>query len=104
MYWALPPGAPVRRPGSPRGGSTLTTSAPSHARYWQQDGPASYWVKSSTRMPSSAGIVHPPDLSSSPGSDVSPALTRPTDGADPAETTGAPRRCDRPGGRPDLAP
>src|SRR5437870_13399703 len=42
-----------RRPGSPRPGfSILTTSAPSHARLSVQDGPASNWVKSTTRTPS----------------------------------------------------
>src|SRR4051794_33128981 len=42
-----------RRPGSPRPGfSILTTSAPSQARLSVQDGPASNWVKSTTRTPS----------------------------------------------------
>src|SRR5215470_12616388 len=42
-----------RRPGSPvRGFSTFTTSAPSHARASVHEGPASNWVKSTTRMPS----------------------------------------------------
>src|SRR6266571_4068176 len=42
------------RPGSPVGGSILMTSAPSHASIWVQDGPASYWVRSRTRIPASA--------------------------------------------------
>src|SRR5262249_32904622 len=42
-----------RRPGSPvRGFSIFTTSAPSHARASVHEGPASNWVKSTTRMPS----------------------------------------------------
>src|SRR5688572_3766056 len=46
------------RPASPPGGSTLMTSAPSQASIWVQDGPASYWVRSTTRMPASAfGIL-----------------------------------------------
>src|SRR5678816_1143539 len=41
-----------RRPGSPVFGfSTFTTSAPSQARASVQDGPASNWVKSTTRTP-----------------------------------------------------
>src|SRR5512132_2700387 len=41
-----------RRPGSPPlGFSILTTSAPSQASASVQDGPASNWVKSTTRMP-----------------------------------------------------
>src|SRR5450759_516925 len=44
--------APVRRPGSPPTGfSTFTTSAPSHARTWVQEVPASNCVRSSTRTP-----------------------------------------------------
>src|SRR5215467_15940220 len=43
-----------RRAGSPAGGSTLITSAPSHPSVSQQLGPASYCVRSSTRIPSSA--------------------------------------------------
>src|SRR5712691_7930836 len=51
-----------RRPGSPVAGfSILTTSAPSQASDSVQDGPASNWVKSTTRTPSkqssSTGIV-----------------------------------------------
>src|SRR6267378_4414245 len=42
------------RPGSPAGGSILMTSAPSHASIWVADGPASYWVRSRTRIPASA--------------------------------------------------
>src|SRR5262245_10157088 len=42
------------RPGSPVGGSILMTSAPSHASIWVQEGPASYWVRSRTRIPSRA--------------------------------------------------
>src|SRR3981189_2999078 len=42
------------RPGSPVGGSILMTSAPSHASIWVQLGPASYWVRSRTRIPSRA--------------------------------------------------
>src|SRR6266481_5058144 len=42
------------RPGSPPGASILMTSAPSHASIWVQEGPASYWVRSRTRMPSRA--------------------------------------------------
>src|SRR5260370_6249335 len=42
------------RPGSPVGGSILMTSAPSHASIWVADGPASYWVRSRTRIPASA--------------------------------------------------
>ena len=46
------------RPGSPvPGRSTLTTSAPSQARAWVQDVPASYCVRSRMRRPSSAGMV-----------------------------------------------
>src|ERR1044071_6203949 len=42
-----------RRPGSPVVGfSILTTSAPSQASDSVQDGPASNWVKSTTRTPS----------------------------------------------------
>src|SRR2546427_4453376 len=44
----------ARRPGSPPGGSILMTSAPSHASIWAQLGPASYCVRSSTTIPSSA--------------------------------------------------
>src|SRR5262249_35381416 len=41
-----------RRPGSPvRGFSIFTTSAPSQARVSVHEGPASTWVKSTTRMP-----------------------------------------------------
>ena len=40
--------------GSPcPGGSTLTTSAPNQASAWVADGPASYWVRSRMRSPSS---------------------------------------------------
>ncbi len=42
------------RPGSPVGGSILMTSAPSHASICVQLGPASYCVRSRTRIPSSA--------------------------------------------------
>src|SRR6266403_3674862 len=42
------------RPGSPPGASILMTSAPSHASIWVQEGPASYWVRSRTRIPSRA--------------------------------------------------
>ena len=46
-----------RRPGSPTPGcSILTTSAPSQASAWVQEVPASYWVMSSTRIRSRAGI------------------------------------------------
>src|ERR1041385_4847188 len=42
----------MRRPGSPLFGfSILTTSAPSHASASVQVGPASNWVKSTTRTP-----------------------------------------------------
>src|ERR1043165_3158045 len=42
----------TRRAGSPVFGfSILTTSAPSHASASVQDGPASNWVKSTTRIP-----------------------------------------------------
>src|SRR5512145_2600412 len=44
----------ARRPGSPPGGSILMTSAPSHPNIWAQLGPASYCVRSSTTIPSSA--------------------------------------------------
>src|SRR5262249_8401783 len=46
-----------RRAGSPPGGSILMTSAPSHARVSVQLGPASYWVRSRTRIPSSAFAI-----------------------------------------------
>src|SRR5437773_4421300 len=39
------------RPGSPAGGSTLITSAPSHASICVQEGPASYWVRSKPAPP-----------------------------------------------------
>src|SRR5712691_7083415 len=42
------------RPGSPVGGSILMTSAPSHASIWVALGPASYCVRSRTRIPSRA--------------------------------------------------
>src|SRR4030095_8004624 len=42
------------RPGSPVGGSILMTSAPSQASICVLLGPASYWVRSRTRIPSSA--------------------------------------------------
>src|SRR5437870_9243417 len=42
------------RPCSPEGGSILTTSAPSHASICVLLGPASYCVRSSTRIPSRA--------------------------------------------------
>jgi hypothetical protein len=46
------------RPGSPiPGRSTFTTSAPSQARAWVQDVPASYWVISRILIPSKAGIA-----------------------------------------------
>src|SRR5690242_9459332 len=56
---------------SPLGDSSLTTSAPSQASTWVQDGPDWTWVISSTRTPSSAlpiadplllvhGLVHGP--------------------------------------------
>ena len=53
------PFSPIRvRPGSPPpGASTFTTSAPSQARHWVQEGPASYWVKSKMRKPFSAVMV-----------------------------------------------
>src|SRR5947199_9698565 len=42
----------MRRPGSPLFGfSILTTSAPSHAKASVQVGPASNWVRSTTRTP-----------------------------------------------------
>src|SRR5438876_475836 len=44
----------ARRPGSPPGGSILMTSAPSHPSICAQLGPASYCVRSSTTIPSSA--------------------------------------------------
>src|SRR2546425_9221165 len=44
----------ARRPGSPPGGSILTTSAPSHASISVQLGPASYCVRSRTTIPSRA--------------------------------------------------
>src|SRR5262249_8400092 len=44
----------ARRLGSPASGSTLMTSAPSQARVWVHEGPASYCVRSMIRMPSSA--------------------------------------------------
>src|SRR5713226_7337442 len=51
------------RPGSPVGGSILMTSAPSHASIWVQDGPASYWVRSRTRIPAKAWAMSgPPPL------------------------------------------
>src|SRR5439155_20733503 len=46
-----------RRAGSPEGGSILITSAPSHPSVSQQLGPASYCVRSSTRIPSSAFAI-----------------------------------------------
>src|SRR6267142_5766027 len=47
-----------RRARSPCGGrSILITSAPSQASIWVQDGPAWSWVKSMTRMPSSAWLI-----------------------------------------------
>src|SRR5206468_5106993 len=49
------------RPCSPEGGSILTTSAPSHASICVALGPASYCVKSSTRIPSRAFAIVPPD-------------------------------------------
>src|SRR2546428_10142098 len=57
--WAGAPGvAHGRRAGSPCGGrSILITSAPSQASIWVQDGPAWSWVKSMTRMPSSALLI-----------------------------------------------
>ena len=46
---------PMRRAGSPPPGrSTFRTSAPKSARSLVQYGPATWWVKSSTRTPSSA--------------------------------------------------
>src|SRR5438094_490585 len=49
------------RPGSPPGASILMTSAPSHASICVQEGPASYCVRSSTRIPSRAlGMVSSP--------------------------------------------
>src|SRR6185503_2490630 len=44
----------ARRFASPASGSTLITSAPSHASSWVHEGPASYWVRSTMRIPSSA--------------------------------------------------
>src|SRR5438309_3719944 len=44
----------MRRPGSPPGGSILMTSAPSQPSICAQLGPASYCVRSSTTIPSSA--------------------------------------------------
>src|SRR5216684_4392894 len=52
-----------RRLASPASGSTLMTSAPSHARSWVHEGPASYWVRSTIRMPSSALAIVPVSLS-----------------------------------------
>ncbi len=49
-----------RRPGSPVFGfSILTTSAPSQASASVQDGPASNWVKSTTRTPSRQSSATP---------------------------------------------
>src|SRR5260370_24520620 len=45
------------RPGSPVGGSILMTSAPSHASIWVADGPASYLVRSRTRIPACAWAI-----------------------------------------------
>src|SRR5262245_13023750 len=58
-----------RRAGSPVGGSILITSAPSHASISVQLGPASYWVRSSTLIPSSAFAMDPPRCSSACGPD-----------------------------------
>src|SRR5205814_7883526 len=44
----------AKRPASPPGGSILMTSAPSQASICVLLVPASYWVRSSTRIPSSA--------------------------------------------------
>ena len=46
---SLPSLLNARRPGSPPGASSFTTWAPIHARYCVAVGPASHWVKSSTR-------------------------------------------------------
>ena len=51
------------RPGSPvPGASTFTTSAPSQAKHCVQAVPASYWVMSRMRKPSSAAMCLPPLL------------------------------------------
>src|SRR5438093_6395221 len=50
----------ARRPASPPGGSILMTVAPSHPSIWAQLGPASYAVRSSTTIPSSALAISPP--------------------------------------------
>src|SRR5688572_23511469 len=58
------------RPGSPAGGSILTTSAPSHASIWVHDGPASYCVRSSTRIPASAFMVSSPSAQQAPRAEL----------------------------------
>src|SRR5207247_3162529 len=50
------------RPCSPEGGSILTTSAPSHASICVALGPASYCVKSRTRIPSRAFAIEWPPI------------------------------------------
>src|SRR5256885_12489223 len=50
------------RPCSPEGGSILTTSAPSHASICVALGPASYCVRSSTRIPSRAFAIEWPPI------------------------------------------
>src|SRR5205823_10879310 len=50
------------RPCSPTGVSILMTSAPSHPSICVQLGPASYWVRSSTRIPSSALLIDSPPM------------------------------------------
>src|SRR5271166_2431096 len=53
-YWESTPFLSVDapRPCSPLvGSSTLITSAPSHAKVWVKDVPASNWVRSTTRTP-----------------------------------------------------
>src|SRR2546428_604128 len=47
-------GGPHARASSPRPGrSTLTTSAPMSPSVWVQNGPATFWVRSTTTIPSS---------------------------------------------------
>src|SRR2546430_2194112 len=49
------PRNPVRPGSPPLGFSTLTTSAPSQASTSVQEGPASNWVRSRTRIPARQG-------------------------------------------------
>ena len=51
------PVQPIRRMGSPSGGSTLITSAPKSARYLPDPGPATTVASSTTRTPSSGPDV-----------------------------------------------